>query len=171
MPMMQVQVPANAYPGMLLTVQTPDGNTVNLTVPSGVAPNGMVLFEYGAQVRKSISSRQSESVRQSLTSGEFELISLSKRPVVAPTQRMVARPSSDASYDAARHVSKAPFSSGQLQLCWCINTDGISRMGDWALCIAVYCCAVPSWLVRHFAVRSKPLSSTAGLLPPSLRRL
>merc|ERR1711879_855712 len=43
---MQVQIPQGFGPGHLMQFQTPDGNTMQATIPDGVAPGGVFTVSY-----------------------------------------------------------------------------------------------------------------------------
>jgi hypothetical protein len=49
--MFQVQIPPNANAGMMLTVQAPDGQQLQIQVPAGVAPGSMISVPFNPMVR------------------------------------------------------------------------------------------------------------------------
>jgi hypothetical protein len=49
--MFQVQIPPNAYAGMQLTVQAPDGQQLQIQVPAGVGPGSTISIPYTPMIR------------------------------------------------------------------------------------------------------------------------
>jgi len=45
-PTMSIQVPAGAVAGQALTVQTPHGTSITITVPPGMAPGSAMQVQY-----------------------------------------------------------------------------------------------------------------------------
>jgi len=181
---MQIQIPANAYSGMVMNVALSDGRKVALTVPPGAPPGSVVAFDVptASPPPQRPVSQSSKTGSSSSATGQqpmvmqrsdasasrnngFKLLSPSRSSPVSPTpdELAYARARERERREAAAfnatgdaQANRPAFASGLYRIFSCCTTDFMQSLSPLQLWCAVGCCGCSG---------NGVLGSVIGLLP------
>ena len=158
--MMQMQIPAGAYPGMTLQIQLSDGRTVAMQVPPGVAPGATIQFAIPPAAAPAYSPpaqrafvpppAQSQVMNRDSTysarnSEIMGLPSQTMAPVHSPSHgyRPVQHKAHQTAFQSTqeRKQASAKFGSGQIRMCFWFNDEKLAAMSPTELALNIWCCS------------------------------
>jgi len=181
---MQIKIPANAYPGMVMNVALSDGRTVALAVPPGAPPGSLIAFDVPSAspplqrpvsqssntgFNGSAAGQQPMVMKRSNTNAShkngFNLLPATRSAPVSPTPVELAyaraREQERREADALNATGDAKgirpeFASGLYRIYSCCTTDFMQSLSPLQLWCAVGCCGCSS---------NNAIGSAVGLMP------